>query len=66
MLPQPISVGITGTSTSSANSTSSCEASALMTPPPETISGRSAACSIAIAFSTCLRVAAGLKAGSGS
>ncbi|SHH80248.1 hypothetical protein SAMN05444521_1989 [Streptomyces sp. 3214.6] len=41
-------------------------ASAVMTPPPATISGRSAAFSIRIAFSTCARVAAGLYTGSGS
>jgi hypothetical protein len=37
--PQPISVGITGTPVSSANSTSRSDASALMMPPPATISG---------------------------
>ena len=60
MVPQPIRVGITGVFVSSANSCSSALASALMTPPPETISGRSAACSIAMAFSTCARLAFGL------
>ena len=60
MLPQPISVGITGTPVSSANSTRRALASAPMTPPPATISGRSAAFSISIALSTCARVAAGL------
>ena len=60
MVPQPISVGITGTLTVSANATSRSDASALMMPPPATISGRSAALSIASAFSICARVAAGL------
>ena len=41
-MPQPISVGTTGTPVSSANSTSRSAASALMMPPPATISGRSA------------------------
>lgn len=59
MLPQPIKVGITGRSRVSASSTSRSAASALMTPPPLTIKGRSAALSIAMAFSACLRVAAG-------
>ena len=66
IVPQPINVGITGTPTSSANSTSRSDASALMMPPPATISGRSAACSISIALAACLRVAAGLYAGRGS
>ncbi len=66
IVPQPISVGITGTSVNSANSTSRSEASALMMPPPATISGRSLACSIWIAFTACLRVARGLYTGSGS
>ena len=39
MVPQPISVGMTGTPVSSANSTSSSAASALMMPPPATMSG---------------------------
>jgi hypothetical protein len=60
MAPHPISVGTTGTLTASANCTSNSDASALMTPPPATISGRSAALSISSAFSICLRVAAGL------
>ena len=60
IVPQPISVGITGTPVSSANSTSRSDASALMMPPPATISGFSAAISMSSAFSTCLRVAAGL------
>ena len=60
MLPQPISVGITGTPVTSANSTSSSDASALMIPPPATISGRSASFSIASAFSTWRRLALGL------
>ena len=42
MVPQPISVGTTGTLRISASSTSRSEASALMMPPPATISGRSA------------------------
>lgn len=66
MAPQPIRVGTTGVPVSSANSTSRAEASALMTPPPATISGRSAAFSIASAFSICRRVAAGFQTGSGS
>ena len=49
MAPHPISVGTTGTLTVSAKVTSRSEASALMTPPPATISGRSAALSIASA-----------------
>lgn len=60
MVPQPIRVGMTGTPVSSANSTSSADASALMMPPPATISGRSEAASIATAFSAWARVAAGL------
>ena len=60
MQPQPMSVGITGTPETSANSTSRSEALALMTPPPATISGRSASFSIASAFSTWRRVARGL------
>lgn len=55
-----MSVGTTGTPVNSANSTSSSQASALMTPPPATISGRSDSFSSAIAFSTWARVAAGL------
>lgn len=66
MMPQPIRVGTTGMPVSSANSTSRSDASALMMPPPATISGRSDSFSSAIAFSTWGRVAAGLKAGSGS
>ncbi|MDT4882330.1 hypothetical protein FQZ97_1182730 [compost metagenome] len=58
--PQPIRVGITGTPVSSANSTSRSEASALMMPPPATMSGFCAAASMSSAFSICLRVAAGL------
>ena len=60
MQPQPISVGMTGTPVTSANSTSRSEASALMIPPPATISGRSASFSIAMAFSTWRRLALGL------
>ena len=60
MAPHPISVGMTGTPTNSANSTSSALASALMIPPPATINGRSAAFSMAMACSACRRVAAGL------
>ena len=60
MVPQPIRVGTTGTPVSSANSTSRSAASALITPPPATISGRSAATSMSIAFSICARVARGL------
>ena len=60
MVPQPMSVGITGTPVISANSTSRSEASALMMPPPATITGRSPAFSISSAFSTCRREAAGL------
>lgn len=58
--PQPIRVGTTGTPVNSANSASSSHASAVMTPPPATISGRSAAFSIASALSIWARVAAGL------
>ena len=58
--PQPIRVGTTGTLRISANSTSRSAASALMMPPPATISGRSAATSMSSAFSTWARVAAGL------
>ena len=53
-------VGTTGTFTSSANSTISLAASALITPPPHTSSGRSAAHSISMARSAWARVAAGL------
>ena len=48
MQPQPIRVGITGTPVVSANSTRRSQASALMMPPPATISGRSASFSIAM------------------
>ena len=65
MLPQPIRVGITGTFSSSANSTSRSPASALMMPPPATISGRSAAASMSSALAACAGVAFGLYAGSG-
>ena len=64
--PQPISVGTTGVSTSSANSTSRSAASALMIPPPATISGRSAAASMSSALAIWARVADGLYTGSGS
>ena len=60
MVPQPIRVGMTGTPVSSANSTSRSAASALMMPPPATISGRSEAASMSMACSICARVAAGL------
>ena len=60
MQPQPMSVGITGTPSSSANCTSRSDASALMMPPPATINGRSASFSMPSAFSICARVAAGL------
>jgi hypothetical protein len=60
MAPQAISVGITGTPVASAKRTSRSAASALMTPPPATMSGRSAAFSMPMAFSICARVAAGL------
>ena len=63
--PQPISVGTTGMSISSANSTSRSAASALMIPPPATISGRSAAASMSSALSIWARVADGLYTGSG-
>ena len=66
IVPQPISVGTTGTPVISANSISRSEASALMMPPPATISGRSASFSMASAFSACLRVILGLNGGSGS
>ena len=66
MLPQPMSVGTTGVLVSSANSTRRSEASALITPPPATISGRSAAFSMASAFSICCLVAAGRYTGSGA
>src|SRR5919206_26150 len=59
MTPQPISVGITGTPVSSANSTSSSDASALTIPPPATMSGRSAPASRSNALSICARLAAG-------
>ena len=51
---------------SSANSTRRSEASALITPPPATISGRSAAFIMASAFSICCLVAAGWYTGSGA
>ncbi len=60
MVPQPIRVGITGMPVSSANSTSRSAASALMMPPPATISGRSAASSMSRAFSACARRGRGL------
>ncbi|MCY1521012.1 hypothetical protein D9M68_558090 [compost metagenome] len=60
MVPQPMSVGITGTPVASAKRTSRSDASALMMPPPATISGRSAACIMPMAFSIWARVAAGL------
>ena len=60
MQPQPISVGTTGTPVVSANSTRRSLASALMIPPPATISGRSAASSMSSAFSIWRRLAAGL------
>ena len=60
MAPQPINVGITGMPVSSANSTNSPHASALMMPPPATISGRAEPPSIAMACSACLAVTAGL------
>ncbi len=50
-MPQPISVGTTGTPVSSANSTSRSAASALMMPPPATMRGRSAASSRSSALS---------------
>lgn len=59
-MPQPIRVGMTGVPVNSANSTSSSDASALMMPPPATISGRSDASRNPIAFSTWARVADGL------
>ncbi len=57
--PQPIRVGTTGVPVSSANSTSRSAASALMTPPPATISGRSEALSRPMAFSIWARLATG-------
>ncbi len=63
--PQPIRVGITGVPVSSANSVSRAAASALITPPPATISGRSAAASRSRALPIWARVAAGLYTGSG-
>ncbi len=66
IVPQPISVGITGTPISSANSTSKSLASALMMPPPATMSGFSAASSMSSAFSIWRREAAGLYTDSGS
>ena len=60
MVPQPIRVGMTGVPVSSANSTSRSDASALMMPPPATISGRSDSSSSESAFSTWGRVADGL------
>lgn len=59
-MPQPMRVGTTGVPVNSANSTRSSEASALMTPPPATISGRSDSFRSVIAFSTWARVADGL------
>ncbi len=66
IVPQPINVGITGMPVSSANCCSRSVASALMMPPPATISGLSAAFSICSAFSTCLRDALGLYTAMGS
>jgi hypothetical protein len=65
MTPQAISVGTTGTPTSSAKETSSSAASALTMPPPATSSGRSAPASRSSALSTWARVAAGWWTGSG-
>ena len=62
--PQPISVGMTGTPVSSASSTSSADASALMTPPPATIR-RSDAASMSSAFDLFAR-GAGWYTGKGS
>ncbi len=64
--PHPMSVGMTGTPVISANSTSRSQASALMMPPPATMSGRSAAASMSSALSTWPRVATGLYTGRGS
>ena len=58
--PQPISVGTTGIPVSSANSVSKSAASALMIPPPATMTGRWAWASMSRAFSIWARVAAGL------
>ncbi len=60
IVPQPMRVGITGTPVSSANSTSRSAASALMMPPPATMSGLVDAASMSSAFSICRRFAAGL------
>ena len=60
MEPQAISVGTTGIPVSSANSTSRSAASALITPPPATISGRSASSRRSSARSIWARVAARL------
>ena len=66
IVPQPISVGTTGTPVSSANSTSRSDASALMIPPPATMRGRSDSAIIVSARSTWARVALGTATGSGS
>ena len=66
MAPQPIRVGMTGTPSSSASSTSSADAPALMMPPPATISGCWAAVSMSRAFSSCLRLARGFSTARGS
>ena len=60
MAPQPMRVGMTGVLVISANSTRRSEASALMMPPPATISGRSDSSRKLMAFSIWARVAAGL------
>ena len=66
IVPQPIRVGITGTPVSSANATSASAASALMIPPPATMSGRSACASMSSTFAACAGVARGLCTGSGA
>ena len=66
MTPQPMSVGMTGTPSVSASSTSRSSPPALTIPPPATSRGRSAASSRSIAFSAWARVAVGRCTGSGS
>ena len=66
MAPQPMRVGMTGVSSSSASSTSFSDASALMTPPPATITGRWLAHNMSSTFAACAGLIAGFATGSGS
>ncbi len=65
MLPQPMSVGMTGVFMISASVTSCSDASAVMMPPPATMTGRSALTIIPRALEMALRSGRGLMTGSG-